>query len=149
MTAQPAPGRARRERSATESLLSIVLLLEAVLVFFIALTAFGLRVLPAAAAFGGGAALLVALLVVGRLVRYRWGVWLGWLAQAVLLATGFLLPLMWFIGAVFAALWIYCAITGRRLDRRNALYRPAADRTSPTPTETTATPDITGTEESP
>jgi hypothetical protein len=125
-----------------------VLLLEAVLVFFIALTAFGLRVLPAAAAFGGGAALLVALLVVGRLVRYSWGVWLGWLAQAVLLATGFLLPLMWFIGAVFAALWIFCAITGRRLDRRNAAYR-SVDRPSPNSTETTATPGIPGTEESP
>jgi hypothetical protein len=144
VTAQPTPGRARRERSATESLLSIVLLLEAVLVFFIALTAFGLRVLPAGAAFGGGAALLVSLLVIGRLVRYRWGVWLGWLAQAVLLATGLLLPLMWFIGAVFAALWTYCAITGRRLDRRNAVYRNAHYRT-----ETTATPEMPGTEESP
>lgn len=144
MTARSAPGRVRRERSATESLLSIVLLLEAVLVFFIALTAFGLRVLPAAAAFGGGAALLVALVVIGRLVRYRWGVWLGWIAQVVLLATGLLLPLMWFIGAVFAALWVYCAVTGRRLDRRNA-----AHRTSPNPTETTATPDMPGTEESP
>ncbi|TXN31421.1 DUF4233 domain-containing protein [Lacisediminihabitans profunda] len=147
MTAQPAAGRTRRARSATESLLSIVLLLEAVLVFFIALTAFGLRVLPAAAAFGGGAALLVALLVVGRLVRYRWGVWLGWLAQAVLLATGLLLPLMWFIGAVFAALWTYCAITGRRLDRRNALRRTVQNPTERT--ETTTTPDLPGTEESP
>jgi uncharacterized membrane protein len=139
VTTQPAPRRARRERSASESLLSIVLLLEAILVFFISITVFGLRVVPAAVAFGGGAALLVALLVIGRLVRYSWGVWLGWVAQAVLLATGFLLPLMWFIGTVFLALWIYCFITGRRLDRRNAVYR----------TETTHPPETTGTEESP
>jgi hypothetical protein len=139
VTTQPAPRRARRERSASESLLSIVLLLEAILVFFISITVFGLRVVPAAVAFGGGAALLVALLVIGRLVRYSWGVWLGWVAQAVLLATGFLLPLMWFIGTVFLALWIYCFITGRRLDRRNAVYRTA----------TTQPPETTGTEESP
>jgi uncharacterized membrane protein len=139
VTVQPAPGRARRQRSATESLLSIVLLLEAILVFFIAITAFGLRVLPAAAAFGGGAALFVALLAIGRLVRYDWGVWLGWVAQATLLSIGLLLPLMWFIGAVFVALWTYCFITGRRLDRRKALHR----------TETTATPETAGTEESP
>jgi hypothetical protein len=139
VTTQPAPRLARRERSASESLLSIVLLLEAILVFFISITVFGLRVVPAAVAFGGGAALLVALLVIGRLVRYSWGVWLGWVAQAVLLATGFLLPLMWFIGTVFLALWIYCFITGRRLDRRNAVYRTA----------TTQPPETTGTEESP
>jgi hypothetical protein len=139
VTTQPAPRLAPREPSASESLLSIVLLLEAILVFFISITVFGLRVVPAAVAFGGGAALLVALLVIGRLVRYSWGVWLGWVAQAVLLATGFLLPLMWFIGTVFLALWIYCFITGRRLDRRNAVYRTA----------TTQPPETTGTEESP
>ena len=36
--------RVRRERSASESLLSIVLLLEGFLVFFVALAAFSLRV---------------------------------------------------------------------------------------------------------
>ena len=45
--------RVRRAREATESLLSIVLLLEAVLVFFVTLVAYGLKVVPPGVAFGG------------------------------------------------------------------------------------------------
>lgn len=45
--------RVRRLRSASESLLSIALLLEAVLVFFVVMVAYGLKVLPPGAVFGG------------------------------------------------------------------------------------------------
>jgi uncharacterized membrane protein len=116
---QSAP-RTRRRRSATESLLSITLLLEAILVFFIVMVVFGLRILPPAAAFGGGAALVVVLLLDGRFVRYAWGIWVGWVLQAFLIGLGILLPVMYVVGALFAGIWIYCFITGRRLDRRNA-----------------------------
>jgi formate/nitrite transporter FocA (FNT family) len=114
--------RVRRERSATESLLSIALLLEAILVFFIVMVAFGLRVLPAGLVFGGGAVLVVLLLVTGRLVGRAIGVWTGWVLQAALIALGILLPLMYFVGALFLAIWIYCVVTGRRLDRQKAAY---------------------------
>ena len=113
----PAP-RIRRVRTATESLLSIVLGLEAALLFFVTITVFGLRILPPAIAFGGGAALFIVFLVAAWAMRYRWGVWLGWLLQVVLLATGFLTPLMFFIGAGFVAIWIHCFVTARRLDAR-------------------------------
>lgn len=112
--------RVRRERSASESLLSIALLLEAVLMFFVTLVVFGLKVLPPGLAFGGGAALFVLLLIDGRLVRWPAGVWLGWVLQVALIAVGILVPLMYFVGALFLAIWIYCFVTGRRLDRRNA-----------------------------
>lgn len=115
----------RRARSATESLLSIVLALEAILVFFVMLTAFGLKALPPAAAFGGGVALIVVLVLTGRLVRYRWGVWLGWLLQALLVATGILLPIMYFIGLGFAAIWIFCFVKGGQLDRARTQFEQA------------------------
>jgi hypothetical protein len=115
-----APVRTRRQKTATESLLSIALGLEAVLVFFVVLVVFGLKLLPVGVAFGGGAVLFVLLLAASRFVRYPWGVWLGWVLQAVLVALGILLPLMYFIGAVFLAIWIYCFVMGRRLDARNA-----------------------------
>lgn len=114
--------RVRRERSATESLLSIALLLEAVLVFFVVMVAFGLQVLPVGLVFGGGAVLVVLLLVAGRLARGPVGVWLGWVLQVALIAIGILLPLMYFIGAIFLAIWIYCFVTGRRLDRQKTAY---------------------------
>ncbi|CAN5339626.1 hypothetical protein BH09ACT2_BH09ACT2_14830 [soil metagenome] len=120
--ARPPRTRVRRERSASESLLSIALLLEAVLVFFVVMVAFGLQVLATPVVFGGGAVLVVLLLVAGRLAGRAIGVWLGWALQVALIALGILLPLMYFIGAIFAAIWIYCFVTGRRLDRRKAAY---------------------------
>ena len=106
----------RRTRSTTESLLSIVLGLEAILMFFVTLTAFGLKALPPVTAFVGGGALIVLLVLVAGLLRFSWGVWLGWLLQAVLIATGILLPVMYFVGAGFAAIWVYCFVKGRQID---------------------------------
>ena len=115
--AEPRP---RRQRSTTESLLSIVLGLEAVLMFFVTLTAFGLKAVPPVTAFVGGGVLLLVLVLTAGLLRYRWGVWLGWVLQGVLIATGILLPIMFFIGAGFAGIWVYCFIKGRDIDRQRA-----------------------------
>ncbi|CAN5303151.1 hypothetical protein BH11ACT4_BH11ACT4_10680 [soil metagenome] len=123
MTAAPAAARRpRRQRSVSESLLSIVLGLEAVLVFFVALTAFGLKALPPAAALGGGAGLIVALVLVAGLLRFTWAVWLGWALQAVLLATGVFLPVMFVVAAVFLGIWIFCFVKGRQLDTAKSQY---------------------------
>jgi hypothetical protein len=122
--AAPRPGRPRRRRSATESLLSIALGLEAALVFFMTMAVLGLQLLPALATLGGGAALMVVLVAATQLLRYRWGVWLGWALQVVVLATGVVIPLMYVVGGGFVAIWIYCFVTGTRLDRRNATVHP-------------------------
>lgn len=114
--------RPRRERSATESLLSITLALEAILVFFVTLTVFGLKALEPVPAFVGGAVLIVLLVLTGRLVRYRWGVWIGWALQLVLLATGFLLPIMFVVAAIFVGVWVFCFVKGRQLDRAKAAF---------------------------
>jgi hypothetical protein len=110
-------GRVKRERSATESLLSITLALEGCLVFFAALAAFALKVVEPAVALGGGALFIALLAVCGRLLRNPIGVWLGWVLQFALIAVGILLPLMYVIGAGFLALWIFCFVKGRSLDR--------------------------------
>lgn len=119
--------RARRERSATESLLSIALAMEAALTFFVAMTAFGLKALPAAVAFGGGAALLVAFAVMSRLMKFNWAIWIAWGLQAVLILVGLAMPLMYLIGAGFAALFVYCYFTGKRLDAANSNRLPAEE----------------------
>lgn len=112
-------------RTTTESLTSIVLGLESFLVFFVMLTVFGLKALPAAVAFGGGLALIAVLLVASGLMRYRWGVWLGSALQLVLIGTGVLIPAMYVIGLGFAGLWAFCVGRGRQIDRDRADYRRA------------------------
>lgn len=112
--------RTRRRRSVTESLLSIVLVIEAVVVFFAGLVAFGLKVLepvlPAWVALPAAAVLILVLLATTAVLRWTWGVVLGWVLQAGLIALGILMPTMYIVGAGFALLWIYCFTRGRRID---------------------------------
>jgi len=136
----PRERRAPRRRSATESLLSIVLVLEALLVFFLTLVVFALDALPPAAAFIGGGALFLILIALARVMRYEWAVWVGWLMQIVIILTGLLEPLMFGIGAIFVSLWTYCFIAGRRLDKRNAALFPDDTTDTPTTTDTKENP---------
>jgi hypothetical protein len=48
--------------------------------------------------------------------RGRTGWVLGSLAQVLAIATGFLVPAMFFLGAVFAALWVLAYVLGQRMD---------------------------------
>lgn len=119
----PRTRRPRPERGARESLLSVVLVLEAVMFFFPTLVVFGKHELPAAVAFGGGVAFMVVLAVGAALVGRPAGVWFGWLLQAAILATGLVEPFMYVVGLVFLAMWIYCFVKGGQLDRTNAIRR--------------------------
>lgn len=155
------PARARRERSAQESLGAIVLGFELVVVFLGALVVFGLHSLPPIQALGGGAVLIVLMIVAIGLLRYRVGYWLGWFVQLVVVASGFLVGMLFIVGAIFTAIWAYSMIAGARLDRRNATLRaemagerPGASRASgsarapefSTAPESTSTTDTTGKE---
>ena len=120
---EPRLRRPRRRRGVTESLLSIVLLLEAILLFFVTLVVFGLKILSPALAFGGGAAFVVVILVTIALLRWPIGVAIGWILQLALIALGLLTPIMYVIGAGFAVFWTWCFVRGRQIDakRRDSL----------------------------
>jgi hypothetical protein len=90
--------------------------------FFVMLTAFGLQAVSPPVAFGGGIAFIVALVLVSGLLRYRWGIWLGWILQAALTATGLVLPAMFFVAAIFVGIWVFCFVKGRQLDRAKAIF---------------------------
>lgn len=133
MTAAPArAGRPRRQRSITESLLSIALGMEAAVLLFVALTALGLAALPAAVALGGGAAAILFVILLAGLQRHAWARVLGGVVQVGLIALGFVLTIMFLIGAIFAGIWLYCLLKSRQLERRSA-----ANPLETTPTERT------------
>ena len=123
--------RQRRTRSVTELLLSIVLVLDATLIFFVALAAFGLRELSPAPAFIGGAVLIIVFVTLARMLHYPWAVWLGWALQAGLVALGFILTPMFVVGAGFAAIWVYCFIRGRQIDAAKAAILSSSTTTTP------------------
>ncbi len=98
----------------TRRLCSVVLIFEGIVVFFGALVAF--RVSDdvssgTALAVGGGLAL--ACVLATGLLRSPAGVPVGWGVQVLVLATGFVVPAMFFMGVLFGGLWIAALRIGR------------------------------------
>lgn len=110
------PRRPRRERGVAETLLAIVLVLEAVVLFFATLAFNGLSGIPDGVVLGVGGGLMVLFVVVSAVQRYPWGVVLGGMLQVVLIATGVAHGFMFVIGAVFAGLWVWCLVRARRIE---------------------------------
>ncbi|MFD3697682.1 DUF4233 domain-containing protein [Streptomyces sp. NPDC058646] len=77
-----------------------------------------------------GIAMALSLLLCGMLTR-RGAVQLGWALQIALIASGFVVPTMFFLGVVFAALW-WCAVHyGRKADRIRAEWTAAQEDAAP------------------
>jgi uncharacterized membrane protein YciS (DUF1049 family) len=105
-----------------------ILGLEAVVLFLTGVVLIGLTDLGAAQALGMGAGLgLLCVLAAGTLGRQT-GYALGWLVQVVSLALGFVVATMFFLGAIFAALWATAFFLGRRIDEEKAERAVAEER---------------------
>ncbi|WP_329276876.1 DUF4233 domain-containing protein [Streptomyces sp. NBC_01451] len=68
-----------------------------------------------------GVAMLLCVLLCGVITRPG-GVQLGWALQIVLIASGFIVPTMFFMGAMFAALWWASVHYGRKIDEAKARF---------------------------
>jgi hypothetical protein len=55
-------------------------------------------------------------------VTRPWGPWWGSFLQFVVVALGFLVPLMFIVGGIFAVLWYFAVRNGSRVDRLRAAY---------------------------
>lgn len=128
MTADQQP-RARRPRGAAESLASIVLAFESIIAFLAGLVIYGLQALPAPLApwwgIVAGSVVAVLMIITTRLVRYPWGIAVGWVLQVVILLGALLVPALALVALIFGGMYAYATIKGAALDRRNA--RLAAD----------------------
>jgi hypothetical protein len=108
-------------------LCAAILLLEAI--------AFGLStpVLASVADVGTATALWVGLgltiacLVVAGLLRFRWAYGIGWAVQAAAIAVGFVVGTMFFIGAVFLALWATAYFLGRKIETERAQWEATGE----------------------
>lgn len=123
--------RVRRARGAAESLGSIVLAFEAVVVFLGGLVIYGLRVLPPAIepwwGIVAGTVLAVTMVLLGRFLSHRWAIIVGWGLQVIVALGAFLVPGLGLVALVFGGLWAYATIKGASLDRRNAALRAEAE----------------------
>jgi hypothetical protein len=74
-----------------------------------------------------GLGLTVACLLLAGMLRAEWAYALGWAIQVAAVALGLLVPLMFFLGALFALLWGTAYFLGRRIERDRAAAYAAYD----------------------
>ena len=67
-----------------------------------------------------GLGLTAACLVVAGLLRFQWAYWLGWAVQVAAVAVGFVVTTMFFVGAIFLALWATAYVLGRKIEVERA-----------------------------
>ncbi|MCZ0989226.1 MULTISPECIES: DUF4233 domain-containing protein [Streptomyces] len=76
-----------------------------------------------------GIAMVLCVLLCGMVTRPG-GVALGWALQLALVASGVFVPTMYFMGAVFAALWWASVHYGRKVDEAKARFAARTESTS-------------------
>jgi len=73
---------------------------------------------PTALALGLG--LTLACLVLAGLLRSEWAYGAGWVIQLAAIGMGFLVPMMFLLGAIFALLWGTATFLGSKIERERA-----------------------------
>jgi len=119
-TPPPASGSAQAERSPRRGMCAAVLSLEAVTIGLstpVMIAVVGISV-PTALTVGLGLAL--ACLVIAGLLRSEAAYLAGWVVQVAAVGLGFVVPLMFFLGALFALLWGLAYFLGRKIERERA-----------------------------
>lgn len=83
--------------------------------------------LPVSLAFGLGFGSAALAVVAAAVLRRPAGYTLGWLTQLVAIALGFATSMMFWVGGMFALLWVVCFALGRRIETTP----PAGPRPAP------------------
>jgi len=119
----------RQPRRSARNLFALTtLVLEAFVVLFAALVAYGLQLVAPAllVAISTGIALL-ALTAAGLVRRGTIGYALGWVVQALLIAAGFVVPMMFAVGGIFALLWFASLRIGAQIDTERVAREEAEE----------------------
>jgi hypothetical protein len=114
----PAARDGRRDPAATRRLCATVLIMETVVIWLAIPVA--LAVEHASPRRAGVAGVILAVLAVVLAAaarrRLRWTIVGGSVLQALVIAAGVIVPVMYFLGAIFAAFWVIGLRLGHRLD---------------------------------
>ena len=97
-----------------------MLTLQAVALFLAGIVMTGLTDVGFAVALSIGLSLAALCLLAAGMLRKSWGYWLGWAVQVISIGLGFVVPIMFFLGAVFGALWAGAYFLGAKIDREKA-----------------------------
>lgn len=116
------------ERSPRRGMCAAILALEAVTLGLTTPVMITVADVDVATALWVGLGLTVACLLLAGMLRGEWAYSLGWVVQGAAIGLGFVIPLMFFLGAIFALLWGAAYFLGLKIEReRAAAYAAAVD----------------------
>ncbi|MDH2428117.1 DUF4233 domain-containing protein [Sphaerisporangium sp. TRM90804] len=95
---------------------SSVLGMEAIVLALVTPVAIMINEVEPAVAVSVGVGLALACVVVAGLLKRPFAYIAGSVLQVLAIATGFLVPIMFFLGVIFAALWITAIFVARRVE---------------------------------
>ncbi|WP_395694498.1 DUF4233 domain-containing protein [Nocardioides sp.] len=136
MTDEPlqTPPRApqdERERSPRRGMCAAVLSLEAVTLGLTTPVLISVAGVDTSTALWIGLGLAVACLLLAGMLRAEWAYGVGWLIQGAAVGLGFVIPLMFVLGGIFALLWGGAYVLGRKIERERAEAYAAYDAGPP------------------
>ena len=104
----------------TRRLAGVVIGAQGLAVFFGALAARALAAVQGSDASNTflfiGSLLAVLCILDAGLLRWPWGITLGWALQVATVAYAFIIPMMLLVELLFGALWLTALVQGRRMD---------------------------------
>jgi len=115
---QAGGGHRPGDAPATKRLCATVLVMEVVVIWLAIPVALAVEHASPRRAGVAGVALALAAVVLAALARrrLRWTIAGGSVLQALVIAAGAIVPVMYFLGAIFAAFWVIGLRLGHRLD---------------------------------
>ena len=115
------------ERSPRRGMCAAVLSLEAITLGLTTPVMISVADVETRTALIVGLGLAVACLLVAGMLRSEWAYALGWVIQLGAIGLGVVVPLMFFLGSVFALLWGTAYFLGRKIERERAAAYAAMD----------------------
>jgi hypothetical protein len=109
-----------RTRSPRRGMCAAVLSLEAITLGLTTPVMITIADVDAGTAVAVGLGLAVVCLLLAGMLRAEWAYALGWTVQVAAVALGFVIPLMFLLGGIFALLWGAAYFLGRRIEQERA-----------------------------
>ena len=109
-----------QERSPRRGMCAAILSLEGVALGLTTPVMISVAGVDTATALWVGLGLAVASLLLAGMLRGEWAYARGWALQGSAIALGFVIPLMFVLGAIFALLWGTAYFLGRKIERERA-----------------------------
>jgi hypothetical protein len=108
------------ERSPRRGMCAAVLCLEAIALGLTTPVMITIADVATGTALAVGLGLAVVCLLLAGMLRAEWAYVTGYVVQVAAIGLGFVVPVMFGLGAVFAALWAAADLLGRKIERERA-----------------------------